>query len=101
MKYLTLYRLYTLRLIAVLGAACAIAAFLYGAFLLMAVSHTARLSAAQSEARKVGQSVSTLETRYLSESAALTPALAQAAGYVAPVESSVVYTVPATLTVNR
>ena len=101
MRYLALYRLYTVRLIALLGAVCAVAAFLYGTFLLMAVSHTARLSAAEAQARTVAQSVSTLESTYLAESAALTPALAVADGFVAPVQSSVVYVVPATLTVNR
>ncbi|MES2203391.1 MAG: hypothetical protein V4474_03665 [Patescibacteria group bacterium] len=101
MKYLYLYRLYTMRIIAVLGIACAIAAFLYGTFLLMAVSHTARLSAAESQARKVDASVSALESRYLTESAGLTLAVAHEQGFVAPTESSVVYTAPSVLTVNR
>ena len=101
MKNLAVYNSYCMRAAAGLAVASVVAVFLYGAFLLMAVSHTARLSQAEEGIRTIQGAMSSLESEYLTRSATLTLARAQSLGFVEPTEEWVVYAAPAVLTVNR
>ena len=101
MRRLTLYTIYCLRLTALLAAVCTVAAFLYGALLLMAVAHTARLSVAEAEVRTVAGATGALESAYLAGQKSLTLARAHELGFVEPVQTFVVYALPSALTINR
>ena len=85
------------RATAVLAGVCAVAVFLYGAFLLLAVSHTAARSAAQKQIGAVSARLGDVEMRYLTATKELTLERALALGYVVPPSgaSAVVFATPA------
>lgn len=101
MTYLVRYNHYSVRALAVCAAVCAVAAFAYGAFLLLAVSHAARLGTAEDALRGLSASTATLESSYLRGSARLTSAYAKELGFVEPSEVWVVHATPAVLSANR
>lgn len=101
MKHLLTYNSYSMRIAAVLAAVCAVAVFMYGTFLLMAVAHAAELSRAEEQTRLLSAQTSVLEGEYLSRSSSLTAARALVLGFVEPKEEWVVYAAPAALVVNR
>ena len=68
------------RFVALLAGALAIAAFLYGAFLLGAVAHAAGRTAAEREVGRLGAEVSRLESTYLTETKELSLERAAAMG---------------------
>lgn len=82
---------YRNRLFAVLAAACVLAVFCYGAFLLLAVAHTAARTAAERELRELRAQAGDLETQYLESVRELTPERAVQLGFVSPERTSVVY----------
>lgn len=85
------YQAHVSRALAVLSGTLVLAIFLYGALLLLAVAHAAKLSAAEQEIATLSGEVATLQNQYLSHTKALSPKQAQELGFVAPKESAVVY----------
>jgi hypothetical protein len=75
----------------VMACLCAISAFLYGAFLLEAVAHTAARASAERQVRDLSAKLSDLESTYLTSTQSLTPQRAQALGYVTPAVVTTVY----------
>ncbi|MDB5225366.1 MAG: hypothetical protein JWL87_318 [Candidatus Adlerbacteria bacterium] len=88
---LTLYRLYVRRVVAALGAAIAVCAFMYGFFLLEAVSHAASQAQARREVGQLSSKVGKLQAQYLAATKALTPERARAMGFVEPAHVATVY----------
>lgn len=80
-----------------------VSTFLYGFFLLEAVSHAASQASARREIATLSSKVGRLQSQYLSATKALTPDRARSLGFVAPVDVSVVYadTNALTLSANR
>ena len=78
-----LYR-YITRATAALAGVCAVAVFLYGTFLLLAVSHTATRSAAQKQIGVVTANLGDLEMQYLTLTKGLTLQRAADLGFVTP-----------------
>ncbi len=91
MQYLALYNQYSAKTAGALAALCAVSVFCYGAFLLLAVSHAAKLRGVESEISSIESKVSTLQAIYLERSKALTPELARAMGFVEPSSQVTVY----------
>lgn len=100
---LTLYHLHVRRAVASLVAVIAISAFLYGFFLLEAVSHAASHKEARREIAALSGKVGSLQSRYLSATRALTPERARAMGFVSPNAVATVYAdhTPLTVSANR
>ncbi len=100
---LGLYHLYVRRAVAGLVALIVVCAFMYGFFLLEAVSHAANHAEARREIASLSSKVGGLQSQYLSATKALTPERARALGFVAPVDTATVYADAhtATLTANR
>ncbi len=99
---IALYHLYARRTIAVLAAAIVICAFLYGFFLLEAVSHAASQAQVRREVASLSSKVGSLQTTYLLATRALTPERARAMGFVAPKDVATVYATTQTgLSLNR
>ena len=90
MKILALYNLYVTRVVALLAAMCALSVFMYGAFLLMAVSHAADLRAIEDESSDIAAEVSELQGNYLAKTKSLTLAQATALGFVEPIAKTTV-----------
>jgi hypothetical protein len=90
-----LYHLYVRRIVALLAAVVVVCAFLYGFFLLEAVSHAASQAQARREVAKLSGRVGELQAQYLSATKALTPERARALGFVVPVDVATVYADPA------
>lgn len=88
---LALYHLYVRRAVASLVAFIVVCAFMYGFFLLEAVSHAAKHAEARREIASLSSKVGGLQSQYLSATKALTPERARALGFVAPVHTSTVY----------
>lgn len=88
---IALYHLYARRAVAGLVAIVAISAFMYGFFLLEAVSHAASQAQARREVAQLSSRVGKLQSQYLSATRALTPERARALGFVSPVHVAVVY----------
>ncbi len=65
--------------------------FLYGIFLLLAVSHTAARVEAKSQIEKLSSSVSALEMEYLTKTKELTPERAELLGFVPTTEVTTVF----------
>lgn len=80
------------RLSGLLACVCAVAVFLYGVFLLMAVSHAAQLSGIDRNIQMLTAQLSAEENTYLSEAQSLGPAAASAMGLIKPAAVSIVYT---------
>ena len=91
MKALTLYDLYTPRIVAALAGVAGIAVFLYGALLLGAVAHTAARTTAEKEVRSLSVSVSSLENQFLTQTKSLNPERAAELGFVEPTAITTVY----------
>ena len=91
-KQIALYQIYVSRSIAVLAGICALAVFLYGVFLMIAVEHTATRTAVQSQVDALTLQLGSLETQYLTESRTLTPEYAAQLGYVTPTQTTAVFT---------
>jgi len=91
MNTIALYTTYTTRLAAVLAVCCTLSVFLYGIFLLMAVSHTASRTAAERQITKLSANLSDIEMQYLTQQKALTPELAAELGFVRSTNVSTVY----------
>lgn len=75
----------------VLACVCAISAFLYGAFLLEAVAHTAALTTAEEQIVALNAKLGDLEAQYLSQTESLTPDRATALGFVTPTDVTTVF----------
>ena len=88
---LGLYHLYVRRAVALLAAVVVVCAFLYGFFLLEAVSHAASQASARREVAVLSSKVGSLQAQYLAATKALTPERARALGFVAPVAVATVY----------
>jgi hypothetical protein len=88
---LAFYHLYVRRAVAALVAVIAISAFLYGFFLLEAVSHAASQAEARREVAALSAKVGTLQSQYLTATKAITPERARTLGFVEPVAVAVVY----------
>ena|ERR1043166_1416305 len=101
MTRLAAYNLYAARALQALTALCAVSAFMYGAFLLLAVAHAARLGSLERESRSLTAQVSAAQSEYLAQTRELTPERAAALGFVAPAQTTVVYAAPTGLSVNR
>jgi hypothetical protein len=102
MKALHVYRLYIGRVVAILAGVAAVAVFLYGTFLLMAVSHAAGISRTQSQVQTQTSELSQLEGTYLTLTRSLTRERAIEMGFVKPVSVATVYAeTPAALSFNR
>jgi len=102
MKALALYHMYVARVAAVLAVFCATAVFMYGAFLLMAVSHAAQMSSAQHEIKVLTGTLSKAESQYLAATNAISLATATAMGLVKPTSVAIVSAAKAGgLTLNR
>ena len=91
------------RTIAVLGVFCTLSVFLYGIFLLMAVTHTASRTGAERQINKISAHLGDIEMTYLTQQKTLTPERAAELGFV---KSTTVSTVFAsanskTLTLNQ
>lgn len=93
------YHLYLTRTAAVLIAVCALAVFMYGIFLLLAVEHAAVATAANNTIESLAAHVGDLEAQYLTATRAITPEVAAQLGFVAP-DPSMVSTVFATASYN-
>lgn len=85
---LSLLQTYLTRAVAVLAGVCAVAVFLYGTFLLLAVSHTAARSTAQKQIGVVTAHVGSLEMQYLTLTKELTPQRAADLGFVTPAKAA-------------
>ena len=88
---IALYHLYVRRIVALLVATIVLSVFVYGFFLLEAVSHAANQAQARQEISKLSSRVGHLQSQYLSATRALTPERARALGFVTPTEVAVVY----------
>ena len=81
---LKLYRLYVRRMVALLAATIVVCAFLYGFFLLEAVSHAAHQASTRQEIATLSSRVGKLQAEYLAATKALTPERARELGFVEP-----------------
>jgi hypothetical protein len=97
---LLLYRLYVRRIVAALAATVAVCAFMYGFFLLEAVSHAASQAQARREVGQLSSKVGKLQAQYLAATKALTPERARAMGFVEPSAVATVYADAQTLTLS-
>lgn len=88
---IALYNAYARKAIGLLAGFCALLVFLYGALLLLTVSHAARADAAQERVTAIAREISALEEQRLELQKKLTPALAEELGFAAPRASTVVY----------
>ena len=77
-----LLQTYLIRTIAVLTGVCTVAVFLYGIFLLLAVSHTASRTAAQKQVVALNAHLGSLEMQYLTLTKDITPGRAAALGFI-------------------
>lgn len=84
-------QLHLSRFSVVLCTIIALSMFLYGALLLMAVSHTASRSAAERQMREVAAGISALETTYFQATKTITPELALERGFVPPASTVTVF----------
>lgn len=102
MQALALYTRYSRTAFAALAFVLAASVFLYGTFLLLTVSHAAARAHAAASTKELKAQLSSLESRYLAATQAITPAYAQSLGYVRPAEVATVYAAPKgnTLTLN-
>jgi hypothetical protein len=78
------------RVAASLVVVCAIAAFLYGFFLLEAVGQAAMRTSAERQIHDISSKLSVLEGEYLATTKELTPERARTLGYVTPLQVSTV-----------
>ena len=105
MHTITLYNTYLARTAAALTVLCTVSVFLYGIFLLMAVTHTAGRTAAERQITNLSANLGDMEMQYLTEQKSLTPERALALGFVVPTQVSTVYAdanaQTLTLNVNR
>lgn len=95
-----LYHLYVRRAVVLLAAVIVVCAFLYGFFLLEAVSHAANQAAARREVAKLSSKVASLQAQYLSATKSLTPERARELGFVTPTEVATVYAEQSGLTLR-
>ena len=100
MHSITLYNTYLTRVAAALTIVCTLSVFLYGIFLLMAVTHTAGRTAAERQITNLSAHLGDMEMQYLTEQKSLTPERALALGFVAPSAVSTVYTAADTNTLT-
>jgi len=84
------YQPYLPRVAALLAILCTLSIFLYGIFLLEAVSQAGSRTAAERQIHDISSTLSVLEGKYLSATQALTQARATALGYVTPAQISTV-----------
>ncbi len=87
----SLVSVYLGRISLVSAIVAALAAFLYGVFLLMTIMHATVQQGAQANIQILTTQVSTLETQYLHETEAITPTTATQLGFVVPADVSTVY----------
>ena len=85
------YNLYLTRLMTILAVFCTFSVFLYGIFLLMAVTHTASRTAAERQMTLISTHMGDIESQYLMEQKTLTLERAQELGYVKPTTVSTVF----------
>jgi hypothetical protein len=92
MNIFALYNAHIARAYALFAAVCAISVFMYGVFLLMAISHAAKLSSIKQESKELTSKVGLLESKYYTYTKELTPERAQSLGFVTPQDIARVYT---------
>lgn len=100
MRTLDFYNRYIGKSVAVLSGVIGLSVFLYGAFLLGAVSHAAHATQASGELRELSLEVSQLEAHYLTETKALSLERAKQLGFVPPTSVATVYAQTGSLTVR-
>lgn len=86
-----MYQPYVSRTLVLLAVLLAMSVFLYSAFLLEAVAHAASKTSAESQAQKISEHLSTLESQYLALTQAITPEKAAQLGFVTPPMVASVY----------
>ncbi len=91
MQRIAVYNLYVSRSLTIMAMLCTLSVFLYGIFLLMAVTHTASRTAAERHISKLSVKSGDVEAHYLAEQRSLTPERAQELGFVKPKTVSTVY----------
>jgi hypothetical protein len=102
MKVLALYHAHVARVAALLAICCAVAVFLYGAFLLMAVAHAAQMTDARHEIKVLTGTLSSAESQYLAATNAISYATATSMGLSKPTSVAIVTTAQVHgLTLNR
>jgi hypothetical protein len=79
------------RLAALLGGLITVFAFLYGAFLLGAVAHTAAQTTIERQVAKTSSAVNTLETQYFMMTRTITPERAAALGFTTPKQTTIIF----------
>jgi hypothetical protein len=97
---IALYHLYVRRAVAALVAVIVVSTFMYGFFLLEAVSHAASQASARREVAELSSKVGELQSKYLDATKALTPDLARELGFVSPVHVATVYASADTLSLS-
>ena len=99
---IALYDMYLTRAAAALAVVCTLSVFLYGIFLLMAVTHTAGRTTAERQITNLSAGLGDMEMQYLVAQKSVTPDRAVALGFVVPLHVSTVYvaTDAQTLTLN-
>jgi hypothetical protein len=85
------YQPYLNRTLVLLVVMLAVSVFLYSAFLLEAVAHTAAKSTAERTIGSLNEQLSALESQYLALTQSLTPQKAAALGFVTPTMQASVY----------
>ena len=82
---------FNIRAMAVSAALCALCAFAYGAFLLLAVTHTASRANAQESLVALTSAMGVLQEKYFSRTALLTPLRAAELGLVRPLHTESIF----------
>jgi len=95
--------MYSKRAAAFFALCIAISSFLYGAFLLIAVEHTASRAKTNTAIQSLSYELDTLQGQYLAATQAITPQRAQELGFVEPNAAATVFaSVPSrTLSLNN
>ena len=89
LTFAPIYERYLTRTIAFEAGVCALSVFLYGAFLLLAVAHTASRTTAERQMGDIVAEVTSLETQYLDATKSITPVRADELGFVTPTKETI------------
>ena len=82
---------YARRFTALFAVIIVVSAFLYGAFLLIAVERTATRASAEAQIQSLSSDLGLLQSHYLDLTQALTPERAAALGFVTPSVAQIAY----------
>lgn len=100
MNRIAVYHIYVTRLAACLAVCCALSVFLYGIFLLMAVTHTASRTAAERRSTSISTHLGDTDMQYLTQQKTLTPERAAELGFVKSTSVSTVFASASTHTLS-